>query len=89
MGNIGIKVQFYGNIKPMFWNSRLGGDFAPAAFSFSKLDISLREIFFGGDARMLSLLRIVLLCPQCMWLGLQLPGFLGPGVWFLVTPSLL
>lgn len=32
----------------MFWSSRIGGDFAPAAFFFSKLDISLREIFLVG-----------------------------------------
>lgn len=38
---------------------------------------------------MLSLLRIVLLCAQCVWLGLELPGFLGPGVWFLIAPSLV
>lgn len=48
MGNIVTNIQFYGNIKPVFWNSRIGGIFAPAAFSFSKLDISQREIFLVG-----------------------------------------
>lgn len=46
MGSIVIKMQVYVSIKPMFWNSRITGVFAPAPFSFGKLDISLREFFW-------------------------------------------